>query len=329
MDNESRRPALRLALTLMLGLSGTILCPAQVQFFPHPFGGFLGAAAVGWLVIAVLAALLLRRVERAGMPNLAGVRWIEVPLRAPLIMAASPFLLFASRPMKGQPVPRAAFAVFPHLIALGFLPLFALNFRLQERFLAFSAFAWLGCGLVHVLTPWPERPKWPLIGGLPPAPKWGALLTAAFLAIPLVPLSALVWRPVVYIASGDLFAHVFDSRYDVGALDQSTLHKALFLSAWFGLILIAYVFAARWAADRTTRLGYLAFAVPATCLMLCPLAFLIIGSWGLGQYVHEMGLTPRRVIAFAYVACAFAAAAAAFFLIFRRNESRGPLPLGH
>ncbi|MCX5771489.1 MAG: hypothetical protein NTZ09_14640, partial [Candidatus Hydrogenedentes bacterium] len=279
--------------------------------------------------LTVLAGLALRRLEHGPRPSLAGFRWFEWPFRALATVVAAPFLLFAARPATGPLVPRAGLAIFPHLLAAGFLPMFAASFKLDNYFLAFSAYAWLGCGLLYVLAPGPNHPKWPLIGALPLAPKWPFFLTAGFLAIPLVPLSAFVWRPLAYIAGGDLFVRKFDWRYDVGALDQTTLHKALFLSAWFALILIPYIFTARWAADRSTRRGYLAFAVPAACLMLCPLTFLIIGSWVLGQYVHEMGLTPKRVIAFAYVVCAFTAAAATFFLIFRRNKSKEPLPSGH
>ena len=61
------RPAVRLWLSLALGLLGAFLLPAQ-DFAPHTFDNFLRVALIAWIVAAFVSVLLLHRVEKAKVP---------------------------------------------------------------------------------------------------------------------------------------------------------------------------------------------------------------------------------------------------------------------
>ena len=61
------RPAVRLWLSLALGLLGAFLLPAQ-DFAPHTFDNFQRVALIAWIVAAFVSVLLLHRVEKAKVP---------------------------------------------------------------------------------------------------------------------------------------------------------------------------------------------------------------------------------------------------------------------
>jgi len=158
----------------------------------------------------------------------------------------------------------------------------------------------VACGLIILLVPWPQYPPIPRLGELPGARKLGPLGTVVFLALALVPLASFAYGPFLYVVSGQLFASGFDRAHIGGALDQPSLTKWFFLFEYFGAMGLAYVAAARWMSDRSTRWGYWAFALPTTVLCGCLLSVLTLPVWWLVQYIDAMGVTERRVYGLVY-----------------------------
>jgi hypothetical protein len=454
MENDSSsgwdvpRPAVRLWLTLALGILGALLFPCKMEFFVHAFANVKDVTALAWMTAAFAGVLLLHRAEKVKVPwrmavlmglalalclvlpprsgeeesvfwarfvwlccvgtllmtagaSASGLQfrrgsirpWVECLVRGPAIAVAAPLLLFASRPIDGRrsssPMPatsRGAFAAFPCVLAASGPVPFALDIfgvtdgysRLTLSWYSFGIWMWLGCALLFLLSPWPEYPRipkpgerprprtvhhlavaavvvmallilserglsrflwgviwsastqsflWAWLGlalllmlspwpGYPRLPKLdtlprarsaGPLGTAVFLALPLVPLAAIAYYPVLFILGGHLFS-LSSNRLLVGsALDQSTIGKALF---WFTIstaTVIPYVAVARWMGDRSTRLGHWAFAVPTAVLFLCLLSILTIPFHALIQYIATMGFTPSRIRGVIYCLCGFAA----------------------
>ncbi len=163
-------------------------------------------------------------------------------------------------------------------------------------------FMWggVGCVLLLLLTPWPEYPRIPKLGDLPKARKVGPLRTAVFMAMALVPLASLALGPLRHVVSGDLFRSEFHRIHVGTVLDQPTIGKWFFLSALFAALAFPYAATARWMSDRSTRLGYWAFAVPTAALCLCLLSILTMPFWWLLQYIDAMGFTEVRISGVVY-----------------------------
>jgi len=153
----------------------------------------------------------------------------------------------------------------------------------------------LGCALLYLLIPWPVYPGLPKLGYLPEARKIGPLGTAIFLAMALVLLASFALGPFLHVVSGDLFRSEFHRIHVGTVLDQPTIGKWFFLSALFAALAFPYAATARWMSDRSTRLGYWAFAVPTAALCLCLLSILTMPFWWLLQYIHAMGFTEMRI----------------------------------
>ena len=68
----------------------------------------------------------------------------------------------------------------------------------------------------------------------------------------------------------------------------------------FSAAAVPYMAAARWIGYRRTRAGYWAYVVPAAGVCVCLLILLTVPFTWLLQYIHEMGVTPRRVCGLAY-----------------------------
>lgn len=455
IENDSRtawgvpRPAVRLWLTLALGIFGAVLFPGKQEFIANPFANVQGTRALAWMSAALAAVLLLHRTEKAkvSMPSYAlmglalamslmffqgygfgwlcficlvlvagisvsklrfergtGFRsWMEPLVRGPAVALAAPLALFAARPIgcgstySMQTVTRAGFVVFLYALAAGFtLTLFGSDYihrhapRLGLTCYSFSVWAWLGCALLFVLSPWPEYPRTPMraelpkphkavllgtivfaamvllmlfpgsnllsllrelnwhtlrqliaifnepllaclfalpclgfallfllspwpgfpclpkLGELSPAQKVSPLATIGLMAMALIPFASFACGPFLYVVSGQLFASQFNPAHVGGALDQPSLTKWLFLFTFWTALVFPYVAAARWMSDRSTRLGYWAFAVSAAALCLCLLSILTLPFWWLIQYIHAMGFTLTRGLGLVYALCGYA-----------------------
>lgn len=201
-------PVARLVLTLVLGLLGAWLFPVAQGFFPNPFDMARGLRLIVWLITALAAILLLRRMEHS-KPSSSQSRksptrsWTESLICAPAIALAAPLLLFASNSATNNPsVPkrllsRAAFLVFPFALAPGFtLSLLGFNshryFPQAPHWLSFSLWTWLGCALLYLLSPWPREPRIRKLQEPPPM-RWIVTLgTCAFVAMALLLLLLLL-----------------------------------------------------------------------------------------------------------------------------------------
>lgn len=205
------RPALRLALTLALGLLGAWLFPVAQGFFPNPFDKARGLRLLFWLASVLAASMLLRRSElsQASSPQSRKSptrSWMESLICGPAIALTAPLLLFASRPGPNEPSnPRRmlstiAFLVFPYILMAGFT-ITLLGFQYYRYFpqaphwLAFSLWTWFGCALLFLLSPWPREPR---IRKKPEAPPFMRSLvtlgTSAFLAMALLLLLVMLER---------------------------------------------------------------------------------------------------------------------------------------
>jgi len=103
-----------------------------------------------------------------------------------------------------------------------------------------------------------------------------------------------------YVISGKLFSEKFDTIHAGFTLDQPTIGKWLFWFSVMTVLSLPYAAAVRWMSDRRNMVGYLAYSIPVAVLcvfLLCILSWPI--CW-LIQYVHWMGVTPRRVFGLVY-----------------------------
>lgn len=350
---------------LMLALTAAALVLSAL--YPRRSGGndVEEALRTGWLCLMFLllfaagaAGSQLRSQRGAGRP------WRDYFLRGPAVAVTAPLLLFASRPVPAKPVPRAqalskaAFGLFPHILAAGFavaLHDFRLKYADQVGFVwrSFSVWTWFGCAVLFLLNPWPEYPRYlrleeshstrlvsrvgavcaimamllgfavwrdyaglhraflsfigaiqylvsplllvafflivgpwpahehiPKMGELPAARAAGPLSTAVFMAIVLVLLGPFVWRFIPHVTAPDV--------------------RLLFVLTFFGLMVFAWVAAARWMSNRRSRAGYWAFTLPAIALCLCLVTLLTVPYWWLIQRVRDMGFTIRRLLGLAY-----------------------------
>lgn len=159
----------RLGVFMGLALAASLLRPLPAgmhDFFDR--GAIAKVGVVGLLVLMAGASMF-------GLPFLRGGSrpWSVYLLRGPALAFVSPLLLFASRPRGSGPLSsrvrllRAAFAVFLYALASPLL-FFADNYcsRFMLRYFgidlpvstcgAFGLWAWAGCAVLFLLTPWQE-----------------------------------------------------------------------------------------------------------------------------------------------------------------------------
>jgi hypothetical protein len=180
--------ALVLSLAIPLGVRGMQRSGDQSA------AGFFCFCLIVLLLIAGASAIQARQ-----RPDAGSLR--ACLLRGPVLALTAPLLLYASRPVGGntpasalQRLTRAAFAVLPHVLALGFaLPFFlgvwrynALSSGLGLRWQSFTIWACLGCALLFLLTPWPAYPRIPERGSVSKARRWASLATLALVAAVLL-----------------------------------------------------------------------------------------------------------------------------------------------
>lgn len=164
------RPTVRLLLTLFFGLLGALLMPLSDP------NGLQLESIFPFIVFCLIFLVILAGASLAQLRSwreIFSLSCLESLLRGVSIALTAPLLLFASRPIAKkdeallQFLPRMFFAVIPHLFALCIslpIALSVFGFRtiaadLGMKCLSFSVWAWIGCGLLFVLGPWPDYPR--------------------------------------------------------------------------------------------------------------------------------------------------------------------------
>lgn len=124
----------------------------------------------------------------------------------------------------------------------------------------------------------------------------------------MLPILVWVWLPAqkpfisvfngnvpYHVISGKLFSEKFDISHAGFTLDQPTIGKWLF---WFSVMTFSslpYMAAVRWLSNRnrkTVRWVYGLLVIAVCVLLLCMLSWPL--CW-LVQYIHSMGVTPKRI----------------------------------
>jgi len=131
--------------------------------------------------------------------------------------------------------------------------------------------------------------------------------------IAMVPVVIFFWaiarEPVLSVVSGAVPGYVFSGRlfsdpFDIGhagfAMDQPTIGKWLFWFTATAVLSLPYALMVRWVGNRTTYFGYLVYLVPAACLSFMLMCILSWPLCWLIQYIHSMGMTPKRVFGLVY-----------------------------
>ena len=213
--------------------------------------------AVGVCVIGLLlfvAGASLAELHREGQSRLS---WVNVFVRGPAVAATAPLLLFASRPVgAGRPCSRAGalsqavFAVFPHLLAMGFTLLLygdvvprSLDL-LRLACLSFSVWTWLSCALIFLLTGWPNEPHVPGADSIKSAVGFvtaGALVVMTIVIAAEVDLQALI-VVVPAIVCGLVLLLISGLAWPglpkLGELQRARRMSIVSLSAFFALIVV-------------------------------------------------------------------------------------------
>lgn len=141
------------------------------------------------------------------------------------------------------------------------------------------------------------------------------IVTFALMLLVLFPLAWMELRSdynvlfspdsLAYIFSGRYFADMltpFDIVHAGFCLDQPTIGKCLFWFAMFCALTLPYTMVVGLVSRRTTRVERLAFAAPTIFLVVLLLSMLVPPLQWLVQYVHSMGLTPKRIFGLFYIA---------------------------
>jgi len=191
-------PSARLWLTVALGILGMWFLPGPMGFFPNPFASVKLTAIGGWMVVALLGVLLLRRVEKVTSPqHLSGAKsgmrsQLKRMLRHMSATLVAPYFVYVSRPAGGDRAScvvttftRAAFAVFPFMFAGGIAVWLEKthHFRLMGlQWLSLTVWTWLGCALLFFLSPPREFSRTPKIGRILDTAKLGVVLAVILVA---------------------------------------------------------------------------------------------------------------------------------------------------
>lgn len=330
---ENLSPTLRLGLTYALGLAAAgvvLVLPVDGTFF-GPQTREPGFLLTFWCILAWCAVGVLWQAEgRPRLPAPEDWPW-DFPIRAGLLFLAGPYLLFAQRNRMKSRTSRGLCAVLPHTLALGvwgFLWGQVLRKIAHEAADAVTAVSWPlflglcgGCGLLHVLGPWPRQPRYPLLGGLPGPPKVHPLVVLGLFAVFFIPLGIFARGVFWHVVSGDFLSYRFRLG-DVGALDNSGLYRGYFHLLLFTLMSAPIVASARWMSERNTLRGYTAFAVPCLAWAVLMGSFWVLLSHGMYQYILSMGWTLQRLKGVAVLA-AWLTGMAAFLYWSLRPPKKG------
>jgi hypothetical protein len=169
---------------------------------------------------------------------------------------------------------------------------------------------------------WIRYPSAPKLPTLPAQSRFGSFWTLLLASLALVAFQG-DFRPLIirHVLTGGTLGADGGSHVG-GALDQPTIGKWYF---WFTILsatLLPYLAAVRWASDRSTWRGHLAFALPAFVICLLFLCIITLPFDWLLEYIAAMGWTVRRAMGLAYGVYAYFAVSA--FLLWALSEPRAP-----
>ena len=164
-------------------------------------------------------------------------------------------------------------------------------------FLFFTAFTWLACPLLLLLS---SAPNYPCMANQPEALKANPIRMAVAMALALLPLASLGFYPFLAVVTGGAFGRGFSHANAGFALDQPSIGKFLLWNTVFSVTMFVLVSVARGMSDRRSRLGYWAFAVPTSIIGVLLLSMLTDAFCMLIAYIRNMGFTPRRIYGLAF-----------------------------
>ncbi len=157
--------------------------------------------------------------------------------------------------------------------------------------------------------------------------------------IAMVPVVIFFWpiarEPVLSVVSGAVPGYVFSGRllsepfnicHAGFAMDQPTIGKWLFWFTTIAVLSLPYASLIRWVGNRTTCFGYLAYLIPAACLCFMLLCILSSPLCWLIQYIHSMGVTPKRIFGLVYSLVGMGLVLTFLWLAIRRPKQSRPVP---
>lgn len=133
-----------------------------------------------------------------------------------------------------------------------------------------------------------------------------AIVTALLVGTLLFPTLKVTRGVPAYILSGEMFKHRFDSRYDIGALDEPGLQDNYFAFTVSAILYFPMLALARWLNDRQSRIGYWTLVVCACVTAWMLILILLPGFYLMLQYIASMGVTRARVLGVFYALVGFA-----------------------
>jgi hypothetical protein len=267
--------ALLMDLVLALSLLVSVGVGEKQQHWGQSLGNFYWLCFLLLLLIMGASAARPRSLRESGTGSLR-----ESLLRGPAIALTAPLLLYASRPV-GSDGPSsglhrlsgAVLSALPHVLAAGFaLPFFLSVCRYDKlasgvglMWQSFTVWAWIGCALLFVLSPWPAHPRVVRRDDLTQACKRASLATIALVAILL--FQKVVLREFV------LFLMFFHPAFIWGGVGCVL---ALVLVPW-----PEYPALPRLGALSTARkMG------PLDTVLFLTLALVALGSFAWGPFIH-------------------------------------------
>lgn len=164
-------------------------------------------------------------------------------------------------------------------------------------FLFFTAFTWLTCPLLLLLS---SAANYPCMANQPEALKANPIRMAVAMAVALVPLASRGFYPFLAVVTGSAFGRGFSHANAGFALDQPTIGKFFLWNTVFSVTMFVLVSVARGMSDRRSRLGYWAFAVPTSIIGVLLLSMLTDAFCLLIAYIRDMGFTPTRIYGLAF-----------------------------
>ena len=139
----------------------------------------------------------------------------------------------------------------------------------------------------------------------PPAilkPSIATFVSAVALAVPLGVLhysGDAGFGPVTFLFTGSAFAD--RPIITGGALDQSSLHKELFIFCYSLGAVCPFLALVRWICGPSSRVVRSIFAWLSLVLLVHPLSVLTIFTYDVSRYVLAMGVTPKRLFGLSLV----------------------------
>lgn len=140
--------------------------------------------------------------------------------------------------------------------------------------------------------------------------------------------------PLLRILSGEYFLGFVNGEFARPLLSKihviSNIHQSILkymvLSIFFSITALPVCVFIRLISDVRSRRNYLAFALPFTLIACMALSWMTLPATLLIQYIRDMGLTPRRLMAAGIMISYFAIWIAAIVIMLRTKSTVLLLP---